>query len=74
MPKQYKMGVRVISRYNQSDPEAGLFNAAQVQEYQDQMVKDGWRLMGQPQFTGMEGYMEQLDAGFRVMYWWERGD
>lgn len=72
--KSYKLGVRVISRYGRSDTATGLFSAADIEEYTNQMVADGWRLMGQPQFTGMEDHLDQQNAGFRVMFWWERGN
>ena len=73
MAKQYKLGVRVVSRYGRSDIQHGLHSADDVQRYLDEMVSEGWRLMGQPQFTGIDGYLTDEKEGFRLMFFWERG-
>lgn len=75
MAKTYDFGVRVISRTpGKSNPEAGFYSATDIRSYMAEMVQQGYRLMGQPQFTGMEKFLEEPDAGFRVMFFWERGD
>lgn len=74
MAKEYTISVRVVSRYNISDPERGMFTRPEFEAHLADMVAQGWRLMGQPQFTGMEGYLERPDAGFRLLMTWERGN
>lgn len=74
MAKQYDLGVRVVSRYGVSHPATGLFSADDVRDYLEEKVKLGWRLMGQPQFTGMEDHLDQRDAGARLLFFWERGE
>lgn len=75
MAKQYDFGVRVISRTpGKENPQAGFFSKADIQRYMDEQIKAGYRLMGQPQFTGMEKFLDDPDAGFRVMFFWERGE
>jgi hypothetical protein len=73
MAKEYTFGVRSVSRFGRQDASAGLFNKADIEKYCAEMVKDGWRLMGQPQFTGMEDYRDFQQEAVRLMYWWERG-
>lgn len=60
--------VRVISRFNRPDPSANVFLARDVEAELAELFKDGWKMLGQPQFTGMEQVHEVPDAGFRVMY------
>lgn len=72
--KEYTFGVRSVGRYGRRDEAAGLFDKADIEAYCAKMVAEGWRLMGQPQFTGMEDYREFQNEAFRLMYWWERGN
>lgn len=74
MKKQYKLGVRVVSRFGRSDPERGLNSPETYQQYLDQMVADGWKLMGPPQYAGIEGYLEDPNDGMRFVMFWERGE
>lgn len=60
--------VRVLSRGKAPDPEHGFFSARDVEKELEGMLQQGWVLMGQPQFTGMEGFMDDPVAGFRMMY------
>lgn len=76
MAKQYDFNVRVISRTpGKSNPDAGFYSGDDIRAYMAEMVKQGWRMMqGFPTFTGMEKYLEEPDAGFRILFFWERGD
>lgn len=73
---KFRHMVRVISRgvpgVPPSDPQAGLFNAREVEKELEELAKQGWVMMGQPQFTGMEQYMDVQNAGFRLMYFFTK--
>lgn len=70
--KQYTMGIRTLSRLGR-DPVQGLLSKEDHEQYIRDMVADGWTLMGQPQMVGMAAYNQEPNAGFNIMYWWERG-
>ena len=73
---EYRHMVRVLSRgvagVPPSDPAGGLFSARDVEKELAELSKQGWVMMGQPQFTGMENYMDQQGAGFRMLYFFTR--
>lgn len=64
--------VRVLSRGKAPDPEHGFFSARDVEKEIEALLQQGWVLMGQPQFTGMEGYMDDPQAGFRMLYFFTK--
>jgi hypothetical protein len=64
--------VRVLSRGAAPDPEHGFFSAREVEKEIESMIQSGWNLMGQPQFTGMEGFGVDPNAGFRMLYFFTK--
>lgn len=64
--------VRVISRGKEPSPEHGFFSARDVEKEIEVLLQQGWSLLGQPQFTGMEGFMDDPVAGFRILYFFTK--
>jgi hypothetical protein len=66
--------VRVLSRGAAADPEHGFFNPREVEKEIEGLLQQGWVMMGQPQFTGMEGFGVDPNAGFRMLYFFTKDE